>query len=80
MEKAVGVTMTAFEGLREDTVLKWLNKVNVARRVANVQLEEINFGEKQRERNERGGGKVKRSGTERPGRAGKRQRGVTAAK
>eukprot|EP00051_Salpingoeca_urceolata_P011663 m.144859 g.144859 ORF g.144859 m.144859 type:complete len:572 (-) comp17206_c1_seq4:55-1770(-) len=48
VEEVVGVKMQLFEELKEKDVLDSLNEVNIARRTANMQLMEANFGERRR--------------------------------
>jgi ATP-dependent RNA helicase DDX49/DBP8 len=46
IEARTGVQMTAFPAVNEDEVLASLNKVNLARRAANLHLIETNFDER----------------------------------
>ncbi len=46
IEARTGVTMDQFPGVVEDEVLSSLNKVNTARRAANLKLVESNFDER----------------------------------
>ncbi len=46
IEARTGVTMDQFPGMVEDEVLSSLNKVNTARRAANLKLVETNFDER----------------------------------
>lgn len=53
IEAAVGVKMTAYEGIVDDEVLTSMNKINMARRTANLKLLESSFVERQQERKQR---------------------------
>ncbi len=46
IEARTGVKMSEFPALVEEEVLASLNKVNLARRAANLRLEETNFDER----------------------------------
>eukprot|EP00040_Diaphanoeca_grandis_P016395 m.84602 g.84602 ORF g.84602 m.84602 type:complete len:550 (+) comp25772_c0_seq4:193-1842(+) len=50
VEERVGIKMAAFDGLKEDDVLRMLSKVNVARRAVNLKLLEQNFGHRKQKR------------------------------
>ena len=51
IEEKVGIKMPAYDALpEEEEVLKMLSKVNSARRAANLQLTEMEFGERKKKR------------------------------
>ena len=50
IEEKIGMKMPAYELAEEEEVLKMLSKVNSARRAANLQLTEMEFGERKKKR------------------------------